>query len=121
VHIILQEGEDTLQAGDAEVVGFAALRKGEELSKQMVEVINVEECMAQLGTGLLQCLRLERGQRVRVRVQGEGDIVELPLIRRWQGVDFNHNVRDLVALILLDPDGHLARSNQVRDREGTES
>jgi len=53
VHIILQEGEDTLQAGDAEVVGFAALRKGEQLSKQLVEIINVEQGMTQLGTGLL--------------------------------------------------------------------
>lgn len=53
VHIILQEGEDTLQAGDAKVVGLAALRKGEQLSKQVIEIINVEQGMTQLGTGLL--------------------------------------------------------------------
>lgn len=105
--IILQEGEDTLQASHTEVVGFAALSKGEELSKQKVKVINVKEGVAQLGTGLLKCLRCERGLRVCVRVQGEGNIIELPLIRRCQGVDFDQYVRDLVALVLLDSEGHL--------------
>lgn len=107
VDIILQECEDTLQASHTEVIGLAALSKGKELSKQEVEVINVKEGVAQLGTGLLKCLRRERGLRVRVGMQIEGNIIELPLIRRCQGVDFDQYVRDLVALVLLDSEGHL--------------